>query len=83
LEPLLLKKYSTDTEPLAVASGNSPGNPVATATGSVSFVAKLSQPSSDGFPEGLLDQPFYGWVSGRRDDEPVSTGLITAYPSEV
>ena len=20
------------------------------------------QPSSDGFPEGLLDQPFYGWV---------------------
>jgi hypothetical protein len=19
------------------------------------------QPSSDGFPEGLLDQPFYGW----------------------
>ncbi len=21
----------------------------------------LFQPSSDGFPEGLLDQPFYGW----------------------
>jgi hypothetical protein len=20
-----------------------------------------SWPSSDGFPEGLLDQPFYGW----------------------
>jgi hypothetical protein len=24
-----------------------------------------SQPSSDGFPEGLLDQPFYGWVQHR------------------
>jgi hypothetical protein len=23
---------------------------------------QLVLPSSDGFPEGLLDQPFYGWV---------------------
>jgi hypothetical protein len=25
------------------------------------------QPSSDGFPEGLLDQPFYGWVHARTE----------------
>jgi len=23
------------------------------------------EPSSDGFPEGLLDQPFYGWGAFR------------------
>ena len=34
------------------------------------------QPHSCGFPEGLLDQPFDGWV-GRRNRifQPVSTGF--------
>ncbi|HVS81439.1 MAG TPA: dienelactone hydrolase family protein [Pyrinomonadaceae bacterium] len=35
----------------------------------------LSEPSSDGFPEGLLDQPFYGWVRWRYYDQPVLTGF--------
>ncbi|HSP64036.1 MAG TPA: hypothetical protein VLQ90_13700, partial [Pyrinomonadaceae bacterium] len=28
----------------------------------------LAQPSSDGFPEGLLDQPFYGWVTNPKNN---------------
>jgi len=37
------------------------------------FVA--AEPSSDGFPEGLLDQPFYGWVECRMYYQPVLTGF--------
>jgi hypothetical protein len=34
------------------------------------------EPASDGFPEGLLDQPFYGWVRATNlKSHPVSNGL--------
>jgi hypothetical protein len=36
-----------------------------------------AKPSSDGFPEGLLDQPFYGWVQlANSNDSPFQR----AYP---
>jgi hypothetical protein len=31
--------------------------------------------ASEGFPEGLLDQPFYGWVEWRLYHQPVLTGF--------
>lgn len=38
--------------------------------------SSCAEPASDGFPEGLLDQPFYGWVKpAAPDDEPVLTGF--------
>jgi hypothetical protein len=40
-------------------------------------VIDQSQPSSDGFPEGLLDQPFYGWV-GRRTLLPARFNGLTS-----
>ena len=37
--------------------------------------SKSTQPSSDGFPEELIAQPFYGWVPRRRYKKPVLTGF--------
>jgi hypothetical protein len=47
------------------------------------FVA--AEPASDGFPEGLLDQPFYGWVECRiaPTTSPKRAGLLTLRESRV
>jgi hypothetical protein len=41
------------------------------------YLAPLWQPSSDGFPEGLVAQPFYGWVDCRVYNQPVLTGFAS------
>jgi hypothetical protein len=35
-----------------------------------------AQPRSRGFPEGLLDQPFYGWVSRGTKNKARFSGLL-------
>jgi hypothetical protein len=37
-----------------------------------------SEPSSDGFPKGLLDQPFYGWVAVATSLTARFNGLLAA-----